>query len=527
MIRNAHVAALSCVATFAAAHAAQDAVPTREKPVMQLTARIDFGNDIGQNFGTLFEATDAQGRVVAGAGFPGLYNTTCRNDRRSLQFYVRPAGDTEPAMPEALPRFSTDTGVYLGDMNGRMYALGQRVVNRPQVWDATAKRWEDAPEYADAGLRNGDGIMHLGSGRLSFIGGRIEHNGELVLAPPAQESIHHVYYALGHLFFYHDRPGEAEDGAFTRVCALPWVPGQAVPLDPGKAIAQTTWKLHETTWAWGQLGKKVLTVTNWGGVYAFDGKAWETLHTHDGGSYQVYSMLNYCARLLMGHYPSGCLFEYDGETVKTTENSPPHIPGVSGSAREAQATALYRGDLYAAVWPWAELWRCDRNTGQWSAIGRMFTRPPVTDKVNHPFEAEIVAHNAAHGTNNVHNDWGQRATSLAVAGDTLYIGTSNKGGTARPDDYTFIDDAMLDEYGRVHRLRLPGHLSTQVRWVDGPTTFRFIVGERSMRILQDGRELGTAELDPALAAGVRGARVTWGRGLFGALAGTLLSPEAE
>jgi hypothetical protein len=160
-------------------------------------------------------------------------------------------------------------------------------------------------------------------------------------------------------------------------------------------------------------------------------------------------------------------------------------------------------------------------------IGRMFTRPPVTDKVGHPFEAEIVAYNATHRTGNVTNEWGQRATSLAVSGDTLYIGTSNKGGSVRPADYTFIDDAALNEYGRVLRLRLPGHLSCQVRWVNGPTTFQFVVAGGQMRILQDGKELARSTLEPTLVAGLQGAKITWGKGLFGPLAGTLLSAKGE
>lgn len=233
-------------------------------------------------------------------------------------------------------------------------------------------------------------------------------------------------------------------------------------------------------------------------------------------------MLNYYDRLLLGHYPSGCLFEYDGQTVKPTENWPPRIPGVAGYAREAQATALYRGDLYATVWPWAELWRYDRNAGQWMAIGRMFTRPPVTDKVGHPFEAEITAYNATHRTKHVTNEWGQRATSLAVADDALYIGTSNKGGSLRQPDYTFIDDAALAEYGLVHRLRLPGHLSCQTRWVDGPTEFRFVVADGRMSVSQDGVEITSAALDTGTAAGLKGASVTYGSGLFGPLAGKLI-----
>jgi hypothetical protein len=131
--------------------------------------------------------------------------------------------------------------------------------------------------------------------------------------------------------------------------------------------------------------------------------------------------------------------------------------------------------------------------------------------------------NATHRIKHVTNEWGQRATSLAVAGDTLYIGTSNKGGSPRPAHYTFIDDAARKEYGQVLRLRLPGHLSCQVRWVNGPTTFQFVVAAGQMRVLQDGRDLARSTLEPTLVTGLRGAKITWGRGLFGLLAGTLLN----
>ena len=440
---------------------------------------------------------------------------------------MRPAQDTSQAQIEALPRFSDDTGVYIGDLKGRIYALGQRVATRAQAWNPVAGKWEVAPEYADAGLRNGDGQMYLGDGILSYRNNRIEHRDTLVLAAPEGESIHHVYYAQGHLFFFQDRPGEAGDGAFTRVCALPWVPGQAAAPDLSQAIIRPTYSLHETTWCWGQLRDQVLTVTNWGTVLTFDGRGWRTLRECDGKSFQVYAMLNYYDRLLLGHYPSGSLYEYEGEALLPRQNWPPPMPGVATYAREAQSLALYRGELYTGVWPWAELWRFDRTDGQWSLARRLFHRPPFTNEVGHPFEAEILAYNAAHQTKNVINDWGQRATSLAVAGEALYIGTSNKGGALRPPDYTFIDDAALAEYGLVYRLSLPGHLSCQTRWVDGPTTFRFAVAAGRMSVSQDGREIASATLDPAVITGLGDAQITWGQGLFGPLAGNLVSNREE
>jgi len=49
---------------------------------------IDFGQDVGQSFGTLFEARDKSGRIVAGAGFQDVYNTHFRNDRHTVQLFV-------------------------------------------------------------------------------------------------------------------------------------------------------------------------------------------------------------------------------------------------------------------------------------------------------------------------------------------------------------------------------------------------------------------------------------------------------
>ncbi|NLF17163.1 MAG: hypothetical protein GX595_07885 [Lentisphaerae bacterium] len=505
---------------------AGEAATLPEGSAMHVTIQVDFGADIGQNFGTLFEVTDREGRIVAGAGFQGLYNTTCRNDRRALQCFVRPAVETTAPVHDALPRFSADTGVYIGDVDGRLLVRPLLSASRPQLWDAAAGAWEPSAEHAAAGLLGGDGATHLGDGVLTFERGRIAYRGETILAAPERETIHHVYYAQGHLFFYHDRRGVDEADSFTRVCALPWQPGQPAP-DLSKAIAQPTTTLRQTTWAWGQLGETVLTVTNWGGVYAFRGGAWRTLRTVDGKSFQVYAMLNYYDRLLLGQYPTGCIYEFDGESMRLRELWPPCLPGVATYSREAQALALYRGDLYATVWPWAEVWRYDRHADRWTPMERLFTQPPLTAAVGHPYEAEIVAYNQANGTKHVMNDWGQRANSLVSVGDALYVGTSNKGGTPRPEGYTFITDAALAEYGLVHRFRWPGQITGQVRWTGAPTTFEVVVAEGRLRLLQDGRELSAAAVEPSLSAGLAGATVTWGRGMYGPLAGTILSHRPE
>lgn len=491
---------------------------------MDVTLEVDFGEDTGQNFGTLFEATDSQGRVVAGAGFLGLYNTMFRADRRTLHAFVRPPEESETMPFERLPRYSADNGIYVGDMEGRLCALAQREERRLHFWDPKTHQWEIAPPFAGTPLRNGDGRMALGNGILTFINNQADFNGTPILTPPTEGSYHHFYYALGHLFFYHDRPAPA--GSPARIYACPWKPGQG-PINLEQAKVQVLTVPNETTWAFGQLPGCVLTVTNQGGVHRFDGKEWKTLRQPDGTSYQVYSMLNYADRLLLGHYPSGCLYEFDGEQVKPMENFPPRMPGVVGYAREAQSTTLYRGDLYVGVWPWGEVWRYDRNASQWLFVGRTFTRPAPTEQVGHPFEAEIKAYNAEHGTNIVFNEWGQRVTSLAVVGDSLYIGTGNKGGIAPHPGFTFLTPEVLREYGQVLRLRMPGHLTGPVKWTQGPTRFRFLIRQGRLHLFQDGHEIAATAIPPSFVAGLRGAHITWGKGVFGPLMGTLRQRTAR
>jgi len=523
-VRHAFLLATACVggaAVMASGHEPLGA------PLLTITLTVDFGPDLGQNFGTLFEVTDASGRPIAGAGFPGLYNTTSRADRRALQCYVRPPDGGGTPHCETLPRFGADTGVAIGDLDGRLYATGHRVDSRAHEWDPDDRTWRLSTRFGSGGLRHGDGAMALGDGRLSFRDDRVTFDGAEVLAAPAGEHIHHVYYALGHLFFFHDRPGDADAGGFTRIAAIPWKPGDTTPLDIGRAVVFPTNVPHETTWSWGQLRGTVLTVTNRGTVLAFDGRAWRTLREQDGRSFQVYSMLTVGDRLLLGQYPDGSVHEFDGESLLRRERRPPPMPGVVAYAREAQSMAIYRGDLYVGVWPWAEVWRLDRHRDEWSLVRRLFDRPDPSDAVGHPFEGEIVAANAAHGTKRVINEWGQRVSGLTAVGAALFMATSNKGGLPRLADDTFLDDDTLAQYGTIHRLVLPGHLSVPSRWAADPIRYEFVFSADRLRVVENGRELGSAPVDPAASRALGEATVAWGRGVFGPLAGTLLTRATE
>jgi hypothetical protein len=491
-----------------------DAAPAAGQAPLTLTVTVDFGRDIGQNFGSLFEVKDAAGRVVAGAGFAGVYNTRFRMDRRTLQFFLRPSPAEAPFTIRRLPRPDDHCGLYLFDFDGKLHAFNDGVDRAYRVWDSNTHAWRTAGEPAPAPVSSGDGMMRLGSGTLRFRGGRADYQGRTILEPPAEGRYHHFYYAEGRLFFFHDTTAPAVPS--TRILACPWRPGDAAPIDVARADAITLAQPGETTFAFGQLGRQVLTVSNMGGVYVFEEGRWRVLRDPSPGvSFQVYSMLNYYDRLLLGHYPTGEVWEFDGKSLQRREGWPPRLPGVSPSAREAQTLAIYRGELFAGVWPWAEVWRYDRDADHWHSMGRLFTHPAITDKTVHPYEAESLQHGL------VLNYWGQRVTSMVPLGDALMLSTSAKGNVRWEPKYDFLSESERQEYGAVLTLAMPGNLAAPVRWKEGPTELQFALLPDRMAIRQDGREIGSAALDAALVRALHASSVTWGKGVFGPLRGEI------
>ncbi|NLC58358.1 MAG: hypothetical protein GX774_16110 [Armatimonadetes bacterium] len=500
-----------------------DAAPTTSRsraPLASISVSVDFGKDRGQNLGSLFEARDSQGRAFLGAGFVGVYNTLFRTDRHTLQFYFRPGEGGDQFSIEPLPRPSEDAGAYLFDLDGALYAWGY-------VHDLAVRRWQGDRWEVDASfdrerIRLGDVRMRVGKGLLELAQSTIRYEGKVVVPPPEEGAYHHLYYANGHLVFYHTEP---ERG---RLLAVPWTPGDEAAADLARASVLTLKYARETTFSLGQLGREVLTCSNLGGLYAFAGTEWRILRAPDDRvSYQIYSMLNYYDRLLMAHYPSGTLYEYDGRQVRPLEGWPPVPPGVSASVREAQTTTIYRGELFVGVWPWGELWRYDRDANRWIAMGRLFRHPPLTDRVAHPYEQEIIDYNAANGTSLVHNDWGQRVTGMIPREDGLILATSAKGPWQRDARLGFLTDEVYAQYGAVHRLRLPGNLAVTIRRTDGPTRLRFVLERNRMAVFQDGRLLGETALDPKLTAGLPKGHISWGQGIFGPLQGQLRSQTAR
>ena len=491
--------------------------------MMRFTARIDRGRDQGQNFGSLFEVKTADGAAVLGGGFQGLYNTFHRADRHAVHFFIRPTDGERSLSAERLPRPTEIAGTYLFDLDGTVYSSSQDV----RSWDESAGAWQADPSDAR-------GRMRLGTGCLIFDGNRVEYNGKPILAEPERGGYQRFFYAHGRLFFYHtyraDRSGyrlhTTDDEGFSKLTACPWTPDEGDGVDLARATVITLPVVGEVPFSYGQYGREVLTCSNIGGVYVFDGEAWRTaVQPEIDTSYQVYSMINFYDRLLLAQYPTGLLFEYSGDEVTLIEGWPPRMEGVSSSAREAQTTAIYGGDLFVGVWPWAELWRYNPDADRWTFMRRMLSHPPITAETTHPYENECTALGI------VSNQWGQRVTSLVPNGSSLMLSTSAKSPTEWKPEYDFVGDDKWKEYGAVIRLTMPGNLCAPATWTDGPTVLEFVLDGSTMSIVQDGEALASIQVDGNLASriagGVNSGDVRWGRGVFGEYGGKTLEGRVE
>lgn len=479
---------------------------------------FDRGADVGQSFGSLFEVTSEDGSLVIGAGFQNLYNTRLRGDRHAVQFFVRPTDGEREFRVEALPRPNDLCGTYL---SGRDEVV-RSTYGGLKVWDPAAKAWRVEPDVGGT-----QELMRLGGGRLEFGESLVKYDGRTILSPPARGKYQLFFYANGHLCFYHVergdrgyRPFENEADGFSKLHACPWTPEQP-QVDVAKAAVFTLPIVGETTFAWGQYGRQIVTGSNIGGFYILEDGRWQKLLDPNlKVSYQLYSSLAFHDRLLMGQYPTGRLFNFDGRTIADQAGWPPVPPGVSGSAREAQTTAIYGGDLLVGVWPWGELWRFNPDSQQWRLMQRMFDHPAPSDSITHPHEVENVNHP-------VKNQWGQRVTSLVTSGDSLFVSTSAKDPCVwNPEQNPFLAPDKWKSYGSVYRVTMPGHLGAAAAWTDGPTKVELTIHGNQMRIAQDGKPLATTSVAGPLGDKLRGLSklkaVRWGDGLYGNFSGTQL-----
>jgi len=443
---------------------------------LDVSISVTLGEDRGQGLGTLFEARDQDGDVIAGAGFDDAHATYLRDNHRQVVFFVKPPS-SQPAISKLGKPFGPDN-------NGtRLQVVDDRLVAFHRGGNAVAFQTLGA---GDTWIRNNEawtktanafgGVQIVENRHLVFEGSTIRYDGEVIYE--SQLGSGRYYYVDGRLFLYHAKPD--------RLYVVAWEPGRTVSLD-----AAEVFDIVGNVFTYGVYDDQVLITTNVGEFYSYESGLWTRHRATDGKSWQGYSMLRFYDKVLIGHYPSGSLYQYDRDGLRPFEPRLPVPDGVSINAREAQTLAIYGGYLYVGVWPWGEVWRFDQETKTWSFVGRVFEQPTMIKEDQEPFARAMKDKPAPY------NYWGQRVTSLTNFHDSLYIATMNKQGQPHLPVHDFLDDETIAQYGAIHRLHVPGQVAAAFEWKD-ETTFRFVAEGNELTIYQDGKLLGRASTTDAM-----------------------------
>lgn len=500
-----------------------DCRATFSQTPLQFEASVvaELGADQGQDYGTMFEVIGVDGHTLMTAGFMAAYNTQPRSDRELLQVSIRPVLGSRDWQLKRLPDIvSSATGFYPFSMHGELYIHNRSekgmLSTDPHVyrWDGTQQQWIGEHSVQPYSERIAGKVFSVSATAVTY-------DQKVLLEPQPGARFGEHYFANGVLII--KESNQQLDPPLNRLIACRWSPDSDQPLSP-----KSSWQFDlpipfEFIYAFGQLDGEVLAVSNNGRVIKFDSQSWTTLRTPPvpAVSYQVYSILTFYDRLLLGQYPTGELYEYANSELKLLSGWPPVLPGVSTAAREAQTLAIYGGDLFAGIWPWAEVWRYDSQRNKWAFTQRMFEHPLPTDSVTHPYELETMQ------VDPVANLWGQRVTGMQPHGTGLLITTSSKSSGPWAPKFSFLTEQQLSDYGAIYLAVIPGNLAVPIDWQSEPTKISVELAGTILKVSQDGRPLGQVEVPEHLLSEFKPSRIQWGRGVYGKWNGTLSDPLAS
>lgn len=468
---------------------------------IDLILRFEPGTDGGQGLGSLFELKNESGQTVLGAGFDDSHATYYRDNNRQLIFYYRSTVLEAKVTPLGKPYDAEHNGARLivdGSDLVSFFRYGNPVEFKTPVAAGgfgpyTADWTKDAEGFC--------GVQWVNNRRMVFRNDGILYDGKVVYAATRQGG--RYFYDRGTMFIYHTEPDQ--------LYVVPWTPGNTITLEGAEVH-----DLVGVVFTWGRYNDEFLVTTNVGEFYSYrDGKLTQIRAT-DGTSWQGYSMLRHYDKLLIGHYPTGSLYQYDEKGLALFDPPIPVPEGVSKNSREAQTLGIYGGYLYAGVWPWGEVWRFDHEANVWIFVKRFFEQPELSIEDQEPYARAMKDKPAPY------NMWGQRIVNLTNYQDAMYVSTMNKQGSPwERDVHDFLDEATVAQYGAVYRYQAPAQIAAPFTWKESTEIF-FRIANGRMIVHQDGKEIGSCALPAdARLRGTSQEGLTVGNGIYGPGQGTV------
>ncbi len=481
---------------------------------LDLTLKVDFGKDLGQSVGTLLTIKDKSLTPVIGVGFPDTYSTSIRHNNRLLTLYYK--GNWFPVYTKkrlAKP-FPDKAGVRTLNLGNKLWAFPEISRTTYRELDVVTDEWL-APQATETQFM---GIQYVNNLPLVFADRQVLYNGKNLIPNLEQDTIKEFYYVDGKLFIF-----VRSENSQLYVCT--WDSYVSDQIDITRCESFGLHGYHAAVFAFGNLDGDVIMALNTGNIFRYrNGELSYLFENTEKLSNQMYSSVVYYDNLFFGHYPTGNLHVYDGETLHNFDSATfPGAPEVPKRGNELQSLALYGGDLYAGLWPFGRLWKYNYHSNSWSLVDRFFTAPPVfSGRVGfEPYADDVLARDLAIEN----NAWGQRILSLTPFMDSLYVSTCNKRGeylNAAEDQ--FIESEVLEEYGLVWQIKNGYNMTCPFEWPQEELELTISVKEDALEVYSGVTLLCSLPIDSAhtLSKPELG-EVVVGKGSFGDFNGESIS----
>jgi len=479
---------------------------------VSVEATISFGEDYGQNYGTVYELHDRNGQVIAGAGFTGSYGTNIRGERLMLHVFFRSPSSAKSMKIEKMPAVPSDaSGFHVFTRQGKLYAFDRAgfgtTGEKLWEWNERSRVWQARDWNAP--------YSTLVAGRwLSVQPEAIFYDGKEILRPERMSQFGVAYFAKGKLF----TEQIPLDPRLPRSVVIFDTPTLKNPFISSK-VSFILAEPGEFIYAFGQTESAVCFMSNYGRFVQYsDGRFTEILATNR--SEQYYCTLDYGKMLLVGSYPFGTIDAFVGNPVALKWRWASSGQAASQYGREAQSLAIYGGDVYAGLWPWGEVCSAQLDAAGFSLVAALFTEqndvnqkalPPalLEDSWLHPYEKRALEAGAEY------NVAGQRISSMCVYNNMIVFATSSKEARPVKSSLRFLPEELRNEYGAIYSLVVPGALSVAIPWTENPVQLGISLSGNRLTVLSDGCVLGTTSFEEALRVEWSGVTATFGQGIFG------------
>lgn len=243
----------------------------------------------------------------------------------------------------------------------------------------------------------------------------------------------------------------------------------ACPLSGRKKCETVSVQAGTFPYVYASKNSATISITNYGDALLFKKNKWcrmsmaedvyscitpEPLPLTEPRKIQFYSSIAYQGQILIGEWPTGRIYEFDGAILKPSNMTPPTIAAHSDLrlGYEAQSMAEYCGDLFVGYWPKGEVWRFDRQTRHWQFFKRFFS--DVEGEAFIPYSDRPADHLNS-------SFFGQRVTALIPYKNSLYVATSNLSAwTSKVSIPKGMDTGKIREYGSIYKVTRHGCRST-------------------------------------------------------------------